>query len=173
MNNKYHLSLLIIHSRARQQHGAALYMAMIMLIIMALLGLIGMRVIGLQERMAADYMRSARAFQGAEADLRKVELDIQAKLRAGDSYDADFSPRGEDCKKAFDGLAWANTQLTATTPKDSHTTRIDYCIQGAASVKVGGRTSEGTNNVYQITVISNDDDTDPYAQAVLDVVYIP
>ena len=173
MNNRYHLSPLIIPGRARQQRGAALYVAMIILIIMALLGLIGMRVIGLQERMAADYMRSAKAFQGAEAGLREVELDIQAKLKAGDSYDANFSPRGDDCKKAFDGLAWANTQLTATTPEDSHTVRIDRCIQGAASFRADAQLRNETNNVYQITVISNDDDTDPSAQTVLDAVYIP
>lgn len=170
MNTKYCLSASVMHAGARQR-GAALYVAMIILIIMALLGLIGMRVIGLQERMAADYMRSAKAFQGAEAGLREVELDIQAKLKADDTYDADYAPRGEDCKKAFDGLAWANAQLSATTPVDTHTTRIDPCIQGAASARQDRRNE--TNNMYQITVISNDDDTDPYAQAVLDVVYIP
>lgn len=172
MNNR-HFPLAFDIKSKRQQHGAALYVAMIILIIMALLGLIGMRVVGLQERMAADYMRSAKAFQGAEADLRRVELDIQAKLRADSTFDADFSPRGDDCKKAFDGLAWANVQLAASTPVAKHTARIDPCIPGGASSMVGGRISDDTNNVYQITVISNDNNTDPYAQTVLDVVYIP
>ena len=38
-----------------RQHGAVLYVALIMLILLALIGVVGMQVAGMQERMSSDY----------------------------------------------------------------------------------------------------------------------
>jgi type IV pilus assembly protein PilX len=49
-----------------QQRGAVLYVALIMLILLALLGVVGMQVAGMQERMAANYRAANMAFQASE-----------------------------------------------------------------------------------------------------------
>ena len=46
-----------LHS-PRSQRGAVLYVVLIMLVLMALLGIAGMQVTSMQERMAANYLRS-------------------------------------------------------------------------------------------------------------------
>ena len=56
---------------ARQQ-GAVLYVALIMLVLLALLGVIGMQVAGMQERMAAGYRATSMAFQNADLPARRA-----------------------------------------------------------------------------------------------------
>ena len=55
-------------ARSRQE-GAALYVALMILVLLALIGIVGMQVAGLQERMAANYLATNQAFQAAEADV--------------------------------------------------------------------------------------------------------
>ena len=61
-----------------QQSGAVLYVALIMLILMALIGIVGLQVTGLQERMSANYRAANLAFQRTEDRAREVERSIQA-----------------------------------------------------------------------------------------------
>ena len=56
----------------RAQRGAVLYVALIMLILLALLGITAMQVTGLQERMTGSYRSTNMAFQNAEGDSRSV-----------------------------------------------------------------------------------------------------
>ena len=49
-------------ARSRQE-GAALYVALMFLVLLALIGIVGMQVAGIQERMAANYMATNQAFQ--------------------------------------------------------------------------------------------------------------
>ncbi|MDI9240787.1 PilX N-terminal domain-containing pilus assembly protein [Lysobacter sp. LF1] len=59
--------------RPAQQRGAALVVVLLLLLIVTLLGLASMRGTILQERMAANTVTRAMAFQAAEAGLREAE----------------------------------------------------------------------------------------------------
>ena len=47
----------VIRRPATSQNGAVLYVALIILILLALIGIAGMQVAGMQERMAANFLR--------------------------------------------------------------------------------------------------------------------
>lgn len=150
---------------ARQQ-GAVLYVALIMLVLLALIGIVGMQVAGLQERMASNYRAINVAFQQAESQARNTEEDIRSRLNTGAAYLADR----EYCEADFDPLSWAE----GLGGDDGHiiTRRIDKCF-AASSLRVGERLNEETGNIYEVTVLGNDGDSDTAATAVVNTVYIP
>jgi len=149
----------------RAQRGAVLYVALIMLILLALLGIAGMQVTGMQERMAANYLRTNQAFQNAEADARGTETAIETKLASGDVYPASQ----EVCSPTYDPLTWADGINTA---KASYTRRIDKCF-AASAITQGKRQNEETGNIYQVTALASDTATNASASAVIDTVFIP
>ncbi|MBD8635132.1 MULTISPECIES: PilX N-terminal domain-containing pilus assembly protein [unclassified Stenotrophomonas] len=149
----------------RQQRGAVLYVALIMLILLALIGIAGMQVTGMQERMSANYLRTNQAFQNAEADARGMEQNIETKIAGGEVFVA----TQEECSPSYDPLTWSNG-VTATT--SSYTRRIDKCF-AASSRRVGTRQSEETGNIYQVTALASDDPTNAAASAVIDTIFIP
>lgn len=149
----------------RAQRGAVLYVALIMLILLALLGIAGMQVTGMQERMAANYLRTNQAFQNAESDAREVEAGIEKKLSDGEVYAASQ----EVCSPTYDPLTWADGTAAA---KASFTRRIDKCFT-SSSFRTGRRESEETGNIYQVTALASDNATNASASAVIDTVFIP
>jgi type IV pilus assembly protein PilX len=64
--------------RANAQRGAALVVALIMLLVMTVLGITAMQVTRMEERMAGNSRDINLAFQGAEAGLRDAEGRIAA-----------------------------------------------------------------------------------------------
>ena len=144
----------------RQQRGAVLYFALIMLILLALIGIAGM-----QERMAANYLRSNQAFQNAESSARAQEAVIQAAIGSGNIYEANQ----EECSPVFDPATWADGKTTATA---INTRRLDKCVT-RGPIKVGVPKNEETENIYQITVLASDDPANPSSSAVIDTIYIP
>ncbi|MBM7093843.1 hypothetical protein JTP67_36155, partial [Streptomyces sp. S12] len=85
-------------------------MAWTMLILLALLGLVGMKVSGLQERMSANYSSANAAFQGAERVARVREAQIQSSLFGGSGvYEADQ----EMCAPPFDPMTWSDPTSNA------------------------------------------------------------
>lgn len=153
-------------SPPRRQRGAVLYIALIMLILLALLGLVAMQVTAMQERMSANYGRVNSAFQNAEAAARQRETAIQSSLFGGAGT---FAANEELCGTAFDPLTWANAVTAASSV---YTRRIDKCFSGS-SLKVGAKKNEETGNIYQITALRGDTDTNPAATAVIDTIFIP
>jgi len=150
----------------RAQRGAVLYVALIMLILLALIGIAGMQVTGMQERMAANYLRTNQAFQNAESDAREVETSIETALNDGSGvYVADQ----EVCSPTYDPLTWADASSAA---KAKYTRRIDKCF-AASSLRVGERQNEETGNIYQVTALASDTATNASASAVIDTVFIP
>jgi len=150
----------------RGQRGAVLYVALIFLILMALIGVVGMQVSALQERMSANYRNTNLAFQNAEAQARQIETNIQNSLSGGvNTYAADQ----EYCAPVFDPLTWADTVKTATS---KYTRRIDKCF-ASSSLKVGAKQNEETGNIYEITALSSDRAADASASAVINTVFIP
>lgn len=63
-------------TRAKRQHGVALVVVLILLLVMTLLGLASMRGTVLEERMSGNMYDRGLAFQAAEAALREAEILI-------------------------------------------------------------------------------------------------
>ncbi len=153
--------------RARQT-GAVLYVALIMLILLAMIGIVGLQVTGMQERMSANYRATNLAFQNAEERARQVENNIQAALTvAGGTFTADQ----EECSPSFDPLTWAEG-LPITATNNVWTKRIDKCFP-ASSLKMGAKKNEETGNIYEVTALRADNDANKSSDAVIDTVFIP
>lgn len=154
-----------IPQRPSRQRGAALYIALIMLVLLALIGVIGMQVAGMQERMSSDYRLTNVAFQRAEGLARSKEQEIATTLFEGTVFAADVVA----CSAAYNPATWA---AAVTTAQDDQTRRLDTCFPGGSSKKIGLKQNEQTANVYQITAFSKDD-LSATSEAVIDTVYIP
>ncbi len=151
----------------RNQRGAALYVALIMLLLLALIGVIGMQVASMQERMSSDYRITNLAFQRAEGMARVTEQAVADALYRGSGvYAADIVA----CNQAYVPDAWADG---VTAAQSDITRRLDTCFPGGSSLKVGQDLTEQTGNVYQITTYSQDRDVGGTSEAVIDTVYIP
>lgn len=145
---------------ASKQRGAVLYVALIMLILLALIGIVGMQVATLQERMSANYVAANVAFQNAESQVRTREVDI--------TNGAFFE--NEDCAAPFDSKAWANG---VTTAFEVRTRNIGICT-GECSAAVGGDSSESLCNLYRTTGFSRDQDSVAASSslAAIDTIFI-
>lgn len=162
----------------RGQHGAVLYIALIMLVLLALLGVIAMQVSGLQEKMSANYRNTNLAFQNAENGAATAEcyLDNLVNRRGTAGCDPGSSEIEEICDTAFDPANWAKERSMAAAPADRVSMRsIGRCISGQASLGMGREAERGgdPNPVYQVTVYSTDQPTNPSADAAIDTVFMP
>ncbi len=154
------------YSSPSRQRGAAMYIALIMLVLLALIGVVGLQVAGMQERMSSDYRTSNIAFQRAEGVARLTEQQIATTFNEGGAFAADVLA----CAGAYNPAIWADTISAA---QDDRTRRLDACFPGGSSKKVGQKQNEQTANVYQITALSRDMDIGGSSDAVIDTVYIP
>ncbi|HEY0335496.1 MAG TPA: PilX N-terminal domain-containing pilus assembly protein [Stenotrophomonas sp.] len=152
-------------AQASAQRGAVLYVALIMLILLALIGLVGMQVTGMQERMAANYLRGNLAFQNSESSARTIEANIDTALSSGGVYAADQ----EVCDPIFDPLTWANGVTASST---TYTRRIDKCFPSSSLIE-GTKQNEETGNIYEDTALASDDNANAAASAVINTVFIP
>lgn len=147
----------------QRQSGAVLYVALIMLILLALIGIVAMQVAGLQERMSANYQASNMAFQNAEADARFRENQLKADVTAGLNPATNLPPR--DCTTSFDAAAW-------TDPVNTYVRRLDLCFSWGALDTPSDET-ERTDQIYQVTAYERDRPVLPSSEAVVDTVFIP
>lgn len=159
--------------RPSAQRGAVLYVALMMLILLALLGIVGMQVAGLQERMAANYLGVNQAFQAAEAGVRLRECFIEGVVNRDGACAAGVAPIQQLCDDGFDASEWA-AQLSTLVPQADRTSirEIGQCISGNASLDMGtGPVSEDPNRVFQVTVYA----TNPAAtaNAAVDTIFRP
>jgi len=157
-----------IHGRTRQQ-GAVLYVALVMLLLLALIGIVGMQVAGLQERMAANYLNTNLAFQAAEADVRLRECYIEGMVNStGQCSGGAAEIRPRDCG-GFDPTAWA-AQMSTDEPQANRVVirEIGSC-NGFNSAKFDA--PEPADPMYQITVYA----TNPAgtANAAVDTIFWP
>lgn len=151
--------------RHRQQSGAVLYVALIMLVLLALIGIVALQIASLQERMSSNYQSTNLAFQRAEAGVRVKELDLDSKLSAGINPATNIPSR--DCAAAFDPQKWTNV-----TP---HVRRMDECFSSGGVDMTSLPEEERTDQIYQITSYERDRPAaeNPTAEAVINTVYIP
>lgn len=157
------------HARSRgRQHGAVLYVALVFLVLLALLGIAGTRIAGLQERMSSNYRATNIAFQLAESEVRTKEVEIEAAFRVSGMF---FSDQ-DRCDPNFDPAAWAQQQADLTDPSEiGRSRRIDRCTPGG-SLGTGLRPeSEKTDHMYQVTAYSPD--PSGTSDAAIDTIFIP
>jgi type IV pilus assembly protein PilX len=157
-----------------RQRGAVLYVALIFLILLSLLGIVGMQVAALQERMASNYRATNQAFQRAEGLARRVELQINT--------DGRFIPRpGERDEQRFcddsdpvRGSAWAGMRAADDDPDTAVVAaQLDGCV-GEGPLAMGVRpTNEKGNATYQISVFTTDLPTDATSDSAVETVFKP
>ncbi|MCR6685338.1 PilX N-terminal domain-containing pilus assembly protein [Pseudoxanthomonas sp.] len=162
------------HAAPLRQRGAALYVALIMLILLALIGIVGMQVAGLQERMAANYLNTNLAFQAAEAGVRQRECYVEGVVnRNGACADA-AADINQICDDGFDATTWA-AEKSIDVPQENRVSirEIGPCISGNSSLAMGtAPVSEDPNPVYQITVYATNDPA-ATANAAVDTIFRP
>ena len=149
-------------SRKNRQSGAALYVSLIMLVLLALIGIVAMQVAGLQERMSANYQAGATAFQNAEGEARSTENALKTQVTAGTIPSTDIPPR--DCATAFDPEAYS--------VDDAHVRRLDLCFSWG-SLDLPTDETERTDQIYQVTAFKRDRDVFSSSESVVDTVFIP
>jgi len=146
----------------RHQSGAALYIALIMLILLALIGIVAMQVASLQERMSANYQAGSMAFQNAEAGAREQEFTLKTAAAAGSAIPTNLPPR--DCTTPFDAEGWDDP-----TP---YVRRLDMCFSWGG-LDYPTDESEKTDQIYQVTAFAKDRTTFASSESIVDTVFIP
>lgn len=156
---------------AKGQRGAVLYIALIMLVLLAMIGIVGMQVTGMQERMAANYLAANRSFQNVEDEVRRAECVIEEVAnRVGSPTCGTVVISDQRCDDGFDPSAWGEAQSFAAVPS-VNIRQIDECIEGEASRASGGPVAEEPFPVYQITTYAADSATNPSSSSVVDTVF--
>ena len=82
----------------RRQSGAALIVALVILVVLTLLGVTAMNTSSLQENIASNTQQQVHAFQAAETGLKRAFADSQA-------YDISGTYTGGEVPTAFAGSA--------------------------------------------------------------------
>ncbi|MCY7354480.1 MAG: hypothetical protein LH470_05300 [Lysobacter sp.] len=151
------------YPQRRQQSGAVLYVALIMLILLSLIGVIGLQIASLQERMSSNYQATNLAFQNAESSVRERERQLDTDLLAGNSPVTNLP--SIDCTTPFNPQDW--------TGANAHVRRLDECFSLTGVDMTSIPEEERTDQIYQITVYNRDRVINPTAEAVINTVYIP
>lgn len=160
--------------RTRKESGVALYVALIMLILLAMLGIVGMQVASMQERMASSYRAVNRAFQNAEAVVREAECAIEGIANRSPTPGCAIVTHAQIhlmCEEGFDPAAWGELQSLAAVPVVS-VRQIDRCVQVQGPLDMGVQPeSERPFPVYRITSYAADESTNASSSAVVDTVF--
>lgn len=156
------------HSPSRQR-GAALFVGLMLLILLALIGIAGMQTSTLQERMAGNYRTQVLAFQNAETEARRAEREIlrtvnQSGVYLADSVDCGLSPA------AAAASGWTPSTLTG---RAQFVLEQSNCTPGWSTPEVGLIENDKIDPLYVIAAAATDRDDNPTAITVIETVYIP
>lgn len=151
------------YSPRRGQSGAVLYVALIMLILLALIGIVAMQVASLQERMSSNYQSGSLAFQNAEANVRMQEVALKNSVLSGIVPNTSLAPR--DCTSTFDAEAYKGASPNVR--------RLDLCFSWGG-LDFPTDESEKTDQIYKVTAYGTDRiGALKSAESVIDTVFIP
>lgn len=155
-------------TRQSRQRGAALYVAMIMLLLLTLIGVAAMQVASLQQRMATNFNDFALAFQRAEGLLRQNEFELQR------SFDTNALRAETYC--LGDATSWANTLDPGDVPRFDVRKIIGGSCLGSRPIdptEEGGIPAPGELD-YQLLAAAADRDAgnDPSSVVVIETVYV-
>lgn len=157
----------------RNQRGAVLYVALVFLIIMSLLGVAGMQVATLQERMASNYRAANIAFQRSEALAREVEGKLTESPRFIPRPDERDEERRCDDPTAVRGDAWAKDRSVDDSPDTAIVVaKLNECTPGFSIAKGTGPVNEKPV-IWQISTFSTDSATSPSSDAAVETVFMP
>lgn len=145
------------------QSGAVLYVALVLLILMALIGIVALQIASLQERMSANYVATNVAFQNAEGNARIRENTLKSQVLAGGNPVTNVPPT--NCTATPDFQGW----LTTT---QQHVRRLDLCFAWGA-LDVPSNEAERTDQIYQVTSYARDRAVLPSSESTVDTVFIP
>ncbi len=104
------------HVKKHKQRGATLIIAMIFMLVLTVIGMAGMDVTFLEEKMAGNMRDRNIAFQAAEAALRDGEnyLDSQAVLPAFDGTNNGLYAVPTDGTKNWKEINWTTSSAVAS-----------------------------------------------------------
>lgn len=140
---------------AGSQRGAVLYIALIMLVLLTLIGVVGMRVAGMQERMSANYRTVNMAFQNAEGVARKAECSIEDLVNRSTTSGCPVIAPSQICDDGFDPTEWAEARTLADVDR-VNARLIGPCISGNTALDMGFAVNEDPNPIYQVTAFATD-----------------
>lgn len=157
------------------QRGAVLYVALVMLILLALIGIVGMQVSGLQEKMSANYRNSSIAFQNAEAQVRNAECFIESQVNRTPQGTCTGAVVEKNCETDFDATDWASERAMDDPVEDSMMIRsITKCVAGEPGIVEGVTPdNEVANPIFQLSAYSTDYQENPTADAAVDTIFRP
>jgi type IV pilus assembly protein PilX len=155
--------------RPSRQRGAALFVGLMLLILLALIGIAGMQTSTLQERMAGNYRTQVLAFQNAETEVRRAEREILRTVNANGVYLAD----AVDC-----GLSPAATAASGWTPATltggrQFVIEQSACTPGWSTPEVGLIENDKIDPLYVVAAAATDRPANATAISVIETVYIP
>ncbi|MGY0503798.1 PilX N-terminal domain-containing pilus assembly protein [Luteimonas sp. e5] len=162
-----------------RQRGAVLYVALIMLILIALLGIAGMQMASLQERMVAGYGGINAAFQNAENTASIAECyweDRTNSTSTAGCAPANTQVRECDVDHEFNAGRWArDVEMSSSAADRLVVHKLDRCMQGYQSSAQGRQAETGgpQDAVYQISAYATDREPNPGADAAVSTVFIP
>ncbi|MFC0153965.1 PilX N-terminal domain-containing pilus assembly protein [Xanthomonas dyei] len=155
-----------------RQSGAVLYVALIMLILLALIGIAGMQVTSLQERMAFNYRSTNVAFQNAERLARSTECGVENLVNRTNVGGCDAISDIKVCDQVFDATSWA-MGLKPNIGPNKNVRLLGPCISGNSSLGMGEAVNEDPNPVYQVTAYNADGVDSDAADAAVDTIFRP
>ena len=157
----------------RSQRGAVLYVALIMLLLLALIGVAGMQVAGVQEKMASNYRASSRSFQATEGVLRNTERAAEAitdRTALPDGSLISATSISINCEDGFDPVAWARQKPVPALPA-VNVRRIDKCGGPGGNPLDEGQPNDDDSASFQITAYSTDNTANPSSWTVIDTIF--
>lgn len=172
------------NSRATQR-GAVLYVALIMLVLLALIGIVAMQVAGMQERMAASYRAVNLALQFTEERVRATEcgLEVMNGVAGADGTGCITVDPGiieTRCDDNFDAGYWSkwldiDAPRTLASGPATSIRQIEECLIGEAEIAMGMTQEQGggLQPVYQITTFQTDTrgGSNPSSAVAIDTVF--
>ena len=138
------------HALPKYQRGAALFMALIFLLIMTILGIFGMNISRLENMMAGNNQFQAQALSDSELALREIEETAQDETEDANILNFDLDDEyyrfGEVDTTALD---WSTISHASTSNGSTYVVEYDNPVWVGNSEKFGG---SGLNaNVFKIT----------------------
>ncbi|MGH8501584.1 MAG: pilus assembly PilX family protein [Gammaproteobacteria bacterium] len=153
-------------SAAKRQRGAALAVSLVILLVMTMLGVAGMRMTTLEERMAGNTLDRQRAFEAAEATLLAAEAYLTAQVASTNVFDNDGSDGLYDNSEPnlSQSLAWNDSDSRAYTGDVGTKSSPRFVIQHYGTVAAdadqtnldnyGQGTGAGAIGLFRITARS-------------------
>ena len=165
-----------VRTGSGSQKGAALFVALMLLIIMSLLAVSAAQVTALQERMAAAYWSDMRTFESAEAAVRQTERSLSVALDdvvLPGFEDPCFREVGEDPVFALQDGSW-------TPPANGFEFFFENYTYGEGSRGSGrggsigaGEAASGANcSIFRVTVIRADDPSEPTSRSIVQTTFV-